>query len=153
MGDLLAGTTVMGLDTPPTKSDRGDSSFTATNTVFGTSSTGGTYEEVAVVFTAPTTGRVVIHTAARMTNSASGNGTLVSPEIREGATIGSGTAVQSVGDGQGVSNYTGAFVRAGATTYVEGLTPGSAYNVRLLHRASAGTATIALRELIVEPAT
>ena len=152
MGDLLAGSTVMGLDTPPTESDRGDSSFTATNTVFGVTTTGGTYEEVAVVFTAPTTGRVAIHTAARMTNSGA-NGTLVSPEIREGATIGSGTAVQSVGDGHGVANYTGTFVRAGATTYVEGLTPGNAYNVRLLHRATAGTATIALRELIVVPAT
>jgi hypothetical protein len=41
----------------------------------------------------------------------------------------------------------------GATTFVNGLTPGASYNVRLLHRVSANTGTIALRELIVEPAT
>ena len=52
MPDLLAGTTVRGLDFPKAVSDRGDTSFDATNTTFGTASTGGTYDEVGVVFTA-----------------------------------------------------------------------------------------------------
>jgi hypothetical protein len=151
MPDLLAGTTVRGLDFPKAVSDRGDTSFDATNTTFGTASTGGTYDEVGVVFTAPTSGRVAIHTAARLKNTAAGNGTLAAPEIRIGSTIGSGTAVQAIGDGHGVADYSGAFSRQGATTYVEGLTPGSSYNVRLLHRVSAGTGSIALRELIVVP--
>ncbi|GAA2298248.1 hypothetical protein GCM10010402_66050 [Actinomadura luteofluorescens] len=152
MPDLLAGTVVKAEDTPRTKSARGDSSFTATITGFGVGTTSGTYEEGAVVIVAPTTGRIKIHTAARMTNSSTG-GTLVAPEIRAGDVIGSGTAVQTIGDGHGVSHYGASFARCGAATFVEGLTPGASYNVRLLHRASANTATIALRELIVEPAT
>lgn len=152
MPDLLAGTTVKALDTPPTVSARGDSSFTATNTSFDVTTTGGTYEEVGVVIVAPTSGRVKIHTSARLLNSSTG-GTLVSPQIRTGDVIGGGTEVQSVGDGHGVSHYGNSFARLGATTLVDGLTPGESYNVRLLHRASANTATIALRELIVEPAT
>jgi hypothetical protein len=152
MPDLLAGTTVKALDTPPTVSARGDSQFTATNTLFDVLTTTGTYEEVGVPFVAPTSGRVKIHTAARLLNSSTG-GTLVSPQIRTGATIGEGAEVQAVGDGHGVSHYGASFARMGATTFVNGLTPGASYNVRLLHRVSANTGTIALRELIVEPAT
>ncbi|WUI00199.1 hypothetical protein OHR68_43155 [Spirillospora sp. NBC_00431] len=151
MPDLLAGTIVRGQDFPRAVSDRGDISFDATNTSYGTASTGGTYEEVGVAFTAPTSGRVMIFTTARMVNSGATAGVLVAPETRTGSTIGSGTAVESIGDGHGVSHYGSTFARMGAAHYLEGLTPGSTYNTRLLHRVVSGTGSFALRELTVVP--
>ncbi|MCP3817838.1 hypothetical protein NLX86_06710 [Streptomyces sp. A3M-1-3] len=151
MPDLLAGTTVKALDTPSTQSDVEGSSYDFTITTFGTASTTGTYADCAVTFTAPTSGRVEICTTARMINSTTA-GTLVSPETRTGSTIGSGTIVEGASDGIGTSHYGASFARTGVTHVLSGLTPGSAYNTRLLHRVSgASTGTVALRELSVKP--
>lgn len=155
MPDLLAGTTVLALDTPPTQVSVVSSSFTATAITFGTATTGGTYTDCAVVFTAPTTGRVKIHTSARLLNSGATSGSLISPETRAGGTIGAGSVVEAAADGGGASHYGSTFARVGVTHLLSGLTPGDVYNTRLLHRSSlvTETATIALRELIVEAAT
>ncbi|MGH8965045.1 MAG: hypothetical protein ACRDXB_06915 [Actinomycetes bacterium] len=150
MPDLLAGTTVRAMDFPEAVSDRGDSSFSATITTYGTTASSGTYEEVGVAFMAPTSGRILILTAARMTNSST-DGTLVSPETRTGSTIGSGVAWETIGDGHGVSHYGANFARIGVSHFMGSLTPGDPYNVRLLHRVSGGTGTFALRELTVVP--
>lgn len=151
MPDLLAGTTVKALDTPPAVSDRGDTSYDATNTTYSTDFVLGTYEDVAVAFTAPTSGRVMIFTTARMVSSGATSGVLVAPETRTGATIGSGTVVETIGDGHGVSHYGSTFARIGASHIVSGLTPGDPYNTRLLHRVVSNTGSFALRELTVVP--
>lgn len=129
-------------------------SFSATSTTYTTASTAGPYADCAVVFVAPPSGRVKVHTAARMVNTGATVGTLVSPEVRDGATIGAGTVIEGAGDGTGVSHYGTTFARSGADHLMTGLTPGTSYNARLLHRSTSGTetASIALRELIIEPA-
>jgi len=151
MPDLLAGSQILALDTPPTQSAIGDPTFDLTSATFTTAATAGSYTEVAVVFTAPTTGRIKWTASARLINSATG-GTLVTCEVREGATIGSGTVVDVAAD-RGPSHYGASFARLGTSRMVSGLTPGATYNARLLHRVTTGTGSIALRELIVEPCT
>lgn len=155
MPDLLPGTTVLGLDTPPTQASAVSGSITATAITYGTAVTSGTYADCAVVFTAPTTGRVKIHTSARLLSSGATSGSLVSPETRAGSTIGAGTIVEAAADGGGASHYGSTFARVGVTHLLSGLTPGAVYNTRLLHRSSVvtETATFALREIVVEAAT
>lgn len=152
MPDLLAGTIIRAGDTPPTVAAAETPSFDVAITSFGTASSGGTYNQVAVVFIAPTTGRVKIHLAARMINSST-SGTLLAPETRAGSTIGSGTVFEAASDAISISHYGAAFARSGACHLLTGLTPGATYNTRLLHRCSSSSGTLANRELIVEPAT
>lgn len=149
MPDLLAGSIVRGLDSPPAVSSVADSSFDTTSTTYTTTASAGTYADCAVVWTAPTSGRVIIHVNARLINSTTG-GTMVTAETRTGGTIGAGTVVDTTGD-RGPSHYGATFSRIGTTRMLSGLTPGATYNTRLLHRVTAGTGSIALRELIVEP--
>ncbi|MET9734278.1 hypothetical protein ABZZ79_27665 [Streptomyces sp. NPDC006458] len=150
MPDLSAGSTVKALDTPPTAADAQSASVTTTSTSYTTTGT-----DCAVSFVAPTTGRVMIHTAARMVNSNATSGTLAAPETRTGGVIGAGTLVEAAADAIGASHYGSTFARSGVVHLLTGLTPGATYNTRLLMRTSVGTdtATFAMRELIIEPAS
>ena len=150
MPDLPAGSIVKALDTPPTVADTQSATVTTTSTAYTTSGT-----DCAVVWVAPTTGRVLIHTAARMVNSSTTSGSLIAPETRTGAVIGSGTVVQAPVDALGTSHYGNTFARSGTVTLLSGLTPGATYHTRLLMRTSVGTdtASFASRELIIVPAT
>ncbi|MGW1039899.1 hypothetical protein [Streptomyces sp. NPDC002547] len=153
MPDLLAGTITKALDTPPTVSNVQTTSVGTQSTTFTT-----TGADCAVVFVAPTTGRVIIHTVARMQVSPSGStgGAIIAPQTRTGATVGSGTIVEDAGDVNGASHYGDNFSSIGRPHLLTGLTPGAIYNTRLLMRLSTGTtptANFANRELIVEPAT
>jgi hypothetical protein len=153
MPDLLAGSTVKGLDTPPSQADAEGSSYSFTSTTYTTATTAGTYVDCAVTFTAPTSGRVLICVNARVTNSTT-QGTLIAAEVRIGSTVGSGTVVDAAADNNAVGSYTGTFERMGITHMLAGLTPGQVYNARLLHRvAAASTGSAANRELIVSPLT
>lgn len=134
-----------------TVSAQQSASFDATITTFGTSASSGSYTDCGVVFVAPSSGRVTISVQARFQSSTATSGCLVSPETRAGGTIGAGTVVEAASDINGASHYGDTFARSGTTHLLSGLTPGNTYNTRLLHRASANTATFALRELIVEP--
>jgi len=134
-----------------TVSDQQSSSFDATITTFGTTASAGTYAHCGVAFTAPSSGKVKISVAARFQSSTSTSGCLITPETRTGGTIGGGTIVEGASDINGASHYGDTFARCGASHLLSGLTPGASYNTRILHRASANTATFALRELIVEP--
>jgi hypothetical protein len=155
MPDLLAGSIMRALDTTATLASVAGTSIDTTSITYTAAVTGGTYADCAVVFVAPTTGRVKIYTSARLINSGATAGTLIVPETRTGGIIGAGTVVETASDGNGVSHYGTTFSRLGATHLLSGLIPGATYNARLLHRTSVatGTASIALRELIVEPAT
>ncbi|MFF4791815.1 hypothetical protein ACFY2M_19100 [Streptomyces sp. NPDC001276] len=129
-------------------------SYDATITTYGTSSSAGSYAHCAVTFVAPLSGKVKITTGARVENSSSTAGCLLTPETREGSSIGSGAIVEAAIDINGFSHYGATYARATASHLLTGLTPGASYNTRLLHRTSQSgtTATFALRELIVEPA-
>jgi hypothetical protein len=150
MPDLPAGSIIKALDTPPTVVDAQSATVTTTSTAYTTSGT-----DCAVAWVAPTTGRVMIHTAARMLNSAATSGSLIAPETRTGGVIGAGIVVETPIDAIGASNYGTAFARSSADHVLSGLTPGATYNTRLLMRSSVATdtATFALRELIVQPLT
>lgn len=134
-----------------TVSDQQSASFDATSTTFGTTASAGTYAHCGVAFTAPSSGKVKITVGARVQNSSATSGCLITPETRTGSTIGGGTVVEGASDINGYSHYGDTFARGSASHLLTGLTPGSSYNTRILHRASANTATFALRELIVEP--
>jgi hypothetical protein len=152
MPDLLAGSPITALDTPPSPSSVQGTTITTTSTTFV-----ATGADCAVTFTAPTTGRVKLITSARMTNAAANgtSGTLVAPETRLGSVVGSGTVVEAASDAIGPSHYGAAFSSITRTHLLTGLTPGAVYNSRLLIRTSntLDTASVANRELIVEPAT
>jgi hypothetical protein len=150
MPDLTAGSRVLAVDTPPSVNSTVDPSFNLTNTSYATTSTGGTYSDCAVVFVAPTSGRVLVHLAARMSNTGASDGTMVCSETRTGSTIGSGTVVDGVGD-RGPSHYGTTLARTGAAHFISGLTAGATYNCRMLHKVTASAGTVALRELTVEP--
>ncbi|MET9943256.1 hypothetical protein [Streptomyces halstedii] len=150
MPDLLAGTTMLALDTPAAVSAVASASYDTTSTAYTTATSGGAYAEVAVVFVAPTSGRVRCDLAARLTNNGTG-GTLVTAEVRTGSTVGAGTVVDAATDASGTSNYGNTLSRTGICRFLSGLAPGSTYNARLVHRVTAGTGSIAMRELSVQP--
>lgn len=152
MTDLLAGTTVRAGDTPPTKVNRQVDSYSVTITTFGVAASAGTYNDCAVVFVASTTGRAMVLYDASLDHSGAAS-TSVAPQIREGATIGSGTIFEDASLDNAIVNIGTDLRRYGAHVTLEGLTPGASYNARLLHRVSAITGTIAQRIITVAPCT
>lgn len=151
MPDFLAGQTLTALHFTPSVSDEEPDAFTCTNTSYGVTTTGGTYNDCGVAFMAPPTGRVLINYNAQSSNTSVS--TLVSPVIREGATVGSGVTVSAASDDDSIAGQASNEHRRGATRLVSGLTPGDSYNVRLEHRVSGGTGSIRRRSVIVAPAT
>lgn len=131
----------------------GDYSFTA-NT-YGITTTAGTYFQVGVAFTAPTSGAVDLDFRGQILNSVATNVTFISPVVRTGSTIGSGTTVLAANDGRamccGITSANPGQSFVGAFCSVTGLTPGSAYNVQLEHRVNAGTGRTLLGEVRVSP--
>lgn len=153
MPDLLAGSIIRALDTPPTVSDAEPGSYTCSSASYTTATTGGTYADCAVVFTAPTTGRVRIDVAARLDNSTTSI-TAVAAQTRTGSVINSGTVIETADTDSGVHGQGTDDYRQGASHVLSGLTPGDVYNTILLHKAVSGsTGTVSERELIVAPLT
>ena len=154
MPDLLAGSTVNALDTPPTVADFETDLFTFTATTYGVTSTSGTYNDCGVAFVAPTTGRVCLDYACGIRNSTTAT-TAMAPVVREGGSVGSGTTFLAASDDNGVVILPGTFESCfgGRRLLVTGLTVGATYNVRLEHRVSAGTGTLNRRSVTVSPAT
>ena len=157
MPDLLAGSTVNALDTPPTVADFEIGNFQFTNTTYGTGSTAGTYVDCGVAFVAPTTGRIVLHYSCNIANSSTSS-TLMAPVVREGGTVGSGTTFLAANDDNAiallpVAGSAAALEFGGRALLVTGLTVGATYNVRLEHRVAGSTGTLTRRAVTVCPAT
>lgn len=150
MPDFLAGQTLTALHFPPSVFDVENDAFNFTATTFGVTSTSGTYIDCGVAFVAPMSGRVNIIYNAQSSNT-TGVSTFVSPVIREGATIGSGTVVSAASDDDAIIVQSSNEHRSGASRLVSGLTAGSTYNVRLEHRVSGGTGIVRRRTVTVEP--
>lgn len=153
MPDLLIGTKVKGLDTPPTVWDHEDDFFTFTNTAYGVAFTAGVYVDCGVAFIAPTTGRVLLNYGAAITNDTAGAFSIMAPVVREGDVIGSGSSILAAADANALYVFGTAQIRAGVAYLLTGLTPGDPYNVRLEHGRSAGNGNLGRRYVIVAPAT
>lgn len=158
MPDFLAGQTLTPLHFPPTVSDTETGSFDTTLSAnYGVTTSAGTYADCGAAFIAPTTGRVRIEWAASLDNGTASAATLVSPHVRTGGTVGSGSDVAgyTADDARCIFNRGTDARRFGAALLVTGLTPGDTYNVRLEHKVTAGptTGTIVNRHVIVSPAT
>lgn len=151
MPDLTAGSTVKALDTPPAAGNTQADLFGTNSTTFGVQVAIGTYADCAVVFTAPTSGRVMIHFASNLDNDTGSASTQVAPVVRTGGTIGSGSVILAGSLNESIRNVGTDDRRYGASRLLEGLTPGSVYNVRLEHRVSGGNGTIQYRHLAVVP--
>lgn len=150
MPDLAPGTTVAADDTPPAVGESEIDSFTFTNTTYGVAATGG-YADCAAVFTAPTSGRVVILYGGSVQNSNAGASTLISPVVREGGVVGSGAVVVAASDNEAIAITGTTNPHMGRHRFVSGLTPGSVYNVRLEHRVTASTGTSLRRNVTALP--
>lgn len=93
-------------------------------------------------FTAPANGKVMIDWFTELQTSVAGNVAACTIEVRTGSTVGSGTLVVTASDNLPLCRNDNAFPVCSAAWYpLSGLTPGSAYNVRLMFR-SDGTRTL-----------
>jgi hypothetical protein len=125
--------------------------------ITSTSSIAGT-PECSTTFVAPMSGRVGICVAAEMRNDdTAGNRVFVQPQVYLG-TSSAGTLVLAVAVTRGVSTTgdttASQFMTHGNMTMLEGLTGGSTYFVRTMHRVDGGTTNdIGHRRLIVIPLT
>lgn len=149
MPDLLAGTRVLAGDTPPAVDDEETASFTFTHTTYAIT---GEPATCGVAFVAPTSGRVCLDYSCNIRNSTTATSAMT-PVVREGGTVGSGTTFLAANDDFAVIVLPGSYENCfgGRRKLVEGLTPYATYNVRLEHRVSAGTGTLARRSVTVAP--
>jgi hypothetical protein len=137
--NLLGATSVTNTDA----TSRTTSSITYTTTLSPANICG-------TAFTAPPSGKIVIHWSSQLSNSSGPNVAECSPAVRTGSTVGSGTSVHAAAVTNAITAI--ANTQAGSSVLVTGLTAGSSYNVALEHRAfSAGTATFANRVVTVVP--
>lgn len=120
---------------------------TTTSVTYTSTLTGGT--ACGIAFTAPPSGKVLVHNNSRMFNSGA-NHNLCSIHVRTGSTIGSGTDVLAASDANAVAYFGSNDDRRGATTLVSGLTPGAAYNVIQSFKVTAGTGNFSNKSLIVQ---
>ena len=106
----------------------------------------------AVVFTAPPSGRVTVTWAARMETN-TGDGVLVSVEVRSGDTVGSGGVVAAADDDYAVETAGVASGNDQKSNFrlVSGLTPGAKYHARTMHKVTAGNADLFSRQVLVRP--
>jgi hypothetical protein len=153
MPDLLAGTIIKALDTPPTVESVQTAFFNFDATTYGVDADSGTYVECGVAFTAPTTGRIMLMIKCGIDNNTAGAFTSMSSVIRDGATIGAGATFLAASDDRAILSFGTDGVYIGHTELVTGLTPGNSYNVRLEHRVGSGIGSLGSRWVAVAPAT
>ncbi|MFD9445518.1 hypothetical protein ACFWBR_42265 [Streptomyces sp. NPDC060006] len=155
MPDLLAGSKIKALDSPPTvfaQDGTSISNITDVTYVPGT-------PEVGVTFTAPTTGRVKISVGGGLRNNAANSDRVgLAPQVFEDDTSGLEVLVPTVLRGvssEGIATA-GDFAYRGHTTLLDGLTPGQEYYARVMHIkfGTAGTTVdISARDILVAPAS
>lgn len=155
MPDIAAGHRLTTLDFLPTFYDEEEDSYSFTISTYGVAASAGTYIECGGTFVAPYTGKVLISHNAQIRISSGSGSARVAPAVREGAVVGSGSAVLSADDdySTNVTNTT-AHRRHGVTRLLSGLVAGDTYNIRLEHAVSGGaTAETLRRSVTVAPAT
>ena len=124
-----------------------ESGVTSTSFITGTSVCG-------VTFVAPTSGQVKISWAARIEVNTSTVRGLVSIEVRDGGTVGSGTVIAAASALSALEIGVSTDIRLEAAIFrdLTGLTAGATYNVQTMHAvAGVGNADILTRRILVEP--
>lgn len=129
-------------------------SGSTTSTSYTATLSGSTTPQKA--FVAPPSGKVLIHWSCYMTHSIASGFAHMSFEVRNGATLGSGTVFLAASDTNSimtrVSDAGNDDVQFGSTKLVTGLTPGNSYNIQGLYKiVVAGTGTYINRRIIVQP--
>lgn len=133
-----------------------ESTFDATeaSTTSGSFTTvGGTV--VGLSFIVPASGKVQLTWGGEISNSV-GSFSLLSPEIAEGGTVGSGTVIVAASDDYTARADTTVLVRSTNMRLVTvadgaGFIPGKLVNVALYHRVGAGTGNFDRRTVTVVP--
>jgi len=121
---------------------------TMTGSTFTAALTGGT--TCSVVFTAPTSGKVLVLNAAELMNTTT-NYCACAFEIRTGAVVGSGSVVLAASFDRAVLMTGTSPIHAEVSHLATGLTPGAVLHARQLFSANAGTGTFSRKSLTVLP--
>jgi hypothetical protein len=110
---------------------------------------------VSLLFTAPTSGRVRFITSLAGQDNSGDNRIFLSPQVFTGMdATGVEIVAPSVASAVSSMGEASAFSVWERCSFLDGLTPGSTYYVRLMHRVTGGsTCDIAFRGLIVVPLT
>lgn len=143
--DFATGAVATSMDASDSPTTRTTSSVTYTSVLAPAAICG-------VAFVAPPSGKVIITAGSYMDNTGAAGFTLISPQVREGSTVGAGTITVAASDGRApyMSGTDG--ISIGRTFLVTGLTSGANYNVELLQRITTGTGTYQHRTVTVTPA-
>lgn len=151
-----AGSIIAAADTPAAVSDSDSTDeLGATNTSYATGAT-----TVGMSFVAPTSTKVMIIWGARIEANTATRSALVSIQVATGASIGAGSVVSAANDDSAIETpqdggSAGALTRLQCSRHrsVTGLTPGSAYNVVVMHKilGGAGNVDIFARDVDVFP--
>lgn len=148
MTDIKAGAKVLAADFPEGKNS---ASQTANDNISSTSYIAGS-PEVGTTFVAPTSGRVLLTVGAGFKDGT--NRVHVSPEVYLGTSsagsvfLSADVTLRGVGSVSAATNY---HYRS-RTTLLTGLTPGSTYYARTVHKVSGGsTSDITVRDIAVTP--
>jgi hypothetical protein len=145
-GNVTAGGNVQAA-TPLTVSDIQMTNGTTGSTTFTATLTGGT--ACGVVFTAPTSGKVMVHNNCGLFNTT--DFSICGYEVRTGNVVGSGTVVQAVDDDHALITKATNLDQRGNQWPLTGLTAGNEYNVRQLYRVVSGTGNFQRKNLSVVP--
>jgi len=104
----------------------------------------------STLFIAPQSGKANFHWSCEITNVSSFS--LISIEIREGGTVGSGTVVFGPDDNHTARNDSTLAIGCHQSKMLTGLTPGAVYNVRTMHRTNSTNGTFGRRKIWVRSA-
>lgn len=151
MTDVLVGAKIQSGDWPATVSDADPTdilNISSTSFIEGT-------PVVAVTFTAPTSGKVLITVSSGASDSTVGGRVIVAPNVFLG-TNSSGTEVLGTTNTLATERTTPQqatdYTYASRTSLLTGLTAGSTYYARLVYKVSgATTADISYRDIMVRP--
>jgi hypothetical protein len=149
MPDLLVGAPISAADFPPAvwASDAtSNANISSTSFIAGTPS-------VETTFVAPTSGAVLLSVGFGASDNGGTNRVHIAPEVRVGSVAGAVVLAADVTTrGAGVPGEANANAHRSRTTLLTGLTAGTTYYVRTMHKVSGGsTADIGVREVVVTP--
>lgn len=149
MSDLAAGTRYLALDWPPTvKATDATQQTNISSTSYVTGS-----PVVSTTFTAPSSGRVRLIVGMSGGADAGGNRVFVAPQVFLG-TSASGTEIlsPSVDSAVGTMQEQTSSSSYERCSFLDGLTPGATYFVRVMHRVTGGSVVdLLFRGVIVVP--
>jgi hypothetical protein len=149
MPDILVGASISAADFPVAKwaSDAtSNANITSTTFIAGTPS-------VETTFVAPTSGAVLLSVGLGASDNGGTNRVHIAPEIRVGSVAGAVVLAADVTTrGAGTPGEASANAHRSRTTLLTGLTAGTTYYARTLHKVSGGTtADIGVREIVITP--